>query len=57
MALKIALSFATSNPPSTPSRTTMVLAYRPKGKGEAATKVRKQIAKADRKAKKDGARE
>jgi hypothetical protein len=35
----------------------MVLAYRPKGKGEAATKVRKQIAKADRKAKKDGARE
>lgn len=28
-----------------------VLAYRPKGKGEAATKVRKQIERAERKAK------
>ena len=37
--------------------TTRVLAYRPKGKGEAATKVRKQIEKAERKAKKDGVRE
>ena len=37
--------------------TTMVLAYRPKGKGEAATKVRRRVAKADRQAKKDGARE
>ena len=37
--------------------TSLVLSYRPKGKGEAATKVRKQIAKADKKAKKDGARE
>jgi transposase-like protein len=37
--------------------TTMVLAYRPKGKGEAATKVRKQIEKAERKAKKDESRE